>query len=84
MSFEISLILGAMLVGATIVALMVRKLVWSLIMLFYSSIIFGVLLISYGATFAGLIPHHNLRRRSLRALHGHTNDRRRPSLQLHG
>ena len=54
MSFEISLILGAMLVGATIVALIVRKLVWSLIMLFYSSIIFGVLLISYGATFAGL------------------------------
>ena len=54
MSFEISLILGAMLVGVTIAALMVRKLVWSLIMLFYSSIIFGLLLISYGATFAGL------------------------------
>jgi NADH:ubiquinone oxidoreductase subunit 6 (subunit J) len=54
MSFEISLILGIMLVGVTIVALMVRKLVWSLIMLFYSSIIFGLLLISYGATFAGL------------------------------
>lgn len=54
MSFEISLILGVMLVGVTIVALMVRKLVWSLIMLFYSSIIFGLLLISYGAAFAGL------------------------------
>ncbi|MGA2973554.1 MAG: NADH-quinone oxidoreductase subunit J [Candidatus Bathyarchaeia archaeon] len=54
MSFDVTLILGTMLVGVTIVALMVRKLVWSLIMLFYSSIIFGVLLISYGATFAGL------------------------------
>jgi len=29
-------------------------LVWSLILLFYSSIVFGLLLISYGATFAGL------------------------------
>ena len=54
MSLEVSLILGAMLVGVTIAALMVRKLVWSLIMLFYSSVIFGLLLISYGATFAGL------------------------------
>ncbi len=54
MSFEISLLLGAMLVGVTIAALMVRKLVWSLILLFYSSIIFGLLLISYGAAFAGL------------------------------
>ncbi len=54
MSFEISLFLGAMLVGVTIAALMLRKLVWSLILLFYSSIIFGLLLISYGAAFAGL------------------------------
>ncbi len=54
MSFETSLLLGAMLVGVTIAALMVRKLVWSLILLFYSSIIFGLLLISYGAAFAGL------------------------------
>ncbi len=54
MSFETSLLLGAMLVGVTITALMVRKLVWSLILLFYSSIIFGLLLISYGAAFAGL------------------------------
>jgi len=54
MSYEVSLILGSMLVGVTIVALMLRKLVWSLILLFYSSIIFGLLLISYGATFAGL------------------------------
>jgi len=42
------------LVGVPIVALMVRKLVWSLILLFYSSIVFGLLLTSYGATFAGL------------------------------
>jgi NADH:ubiquinone oxidoreductase subunit 6 (subunit J) len=42
------------LVGVTLVALMIRRLVWSLIMLFYSSIVFGLLLMSYGATFAGL------------------------------
>jgi NADH:ubiquinone oxidoreductase subunit 6 (subunit J) len=54
MSFQIALLLGTMLVGVTIVALMMRKLVWSLILLFYSSIVFGLLLISYGAAFAGL------------------------------
>jgi NADH:ubiquinone oxidoreductase subunit 6 (subunit J) len=54
MSFDVTFLLGTMLVGVTIVALMMRKLVWSLILLFYSSIIFGLLLISYGATFAGL------------------------------
>jgi NADH:ubiquinone oxidoreductase subunit 6 (subunit J) len=54
MSFDVTFLLGTMLVGVTIVALMVRKLVWSLILLFYSSIVFGLLLISYGATFAGL------------------------------
>ena len=54
MSFQVALILGMMLVGVTIVALMVRKLVWSLILLFYSSIIFGLLLMTYGAAFAGL------------------------------
>jgi NADH:ubiquinone oxidoreductase subunit 6 (subunit J) len=43
-----------MLVGVTIVALMVRKIVWSLILLFYSSIVFGILLITYDAAFAGL------------------------------
>jgi len=54
MTYEVTLVLGAMLVGVTIVALLVRKLVWSLIMLFYSSIIFGLILVTYGATFAGL------------------------------
>jgi NADH:ubiquinone oxidoreductase subunit 6 (subunit J) len=53
-TYEIALVLGAMLVGVTLVALMIRRLVWSLIMLFYSSIVFGLLLMSYGATFAGL------------------------------
>jgi len=48
------LILGVMLVGVTFVALMIRRLVWSLILLFYSSIMFGLLLMTYGATFAGL------------------------------
>jgi NADH:ubiquinone oxidoreductase subunit 6 (subunit J) len=54
MSYEYTLILGVMLVGVTIVALMTRTLVWSLILLFYSSIVFGVLLITYDAAFAGL------------------------------
>ena len=54
MSYEITLILGAMLLGVTLVALMIKKLVWSLILLFYASIIFGFILIEYGATFAGL------------------------------
>ena len=54
MTYEVSLVLGVMLVGVTIVALMIRKLVWSLILLFYSSIVFGILLITFGATFAGL------------------------------
>jgi NADH:ubiquinone oxidoreductase subunit 6 (subunit J) len=54
MTYELTLFLGVMLVGVTVVALMVRKLVWSLILLFYSSIIFGLILITYGASFAGL------------------------------
>jgi NADH:ubiquinone oxidoreductase subunit 6 (subunit J) len=54
MSFETTFVLGTMLVGVTLAALMLRKLVWSLILLFYSSIVFGLILISYGAAFAGL------------------------------
>jgi len=54
MTYEVTLFLGVMLVGITIVALMVRQLVWSLILLFYASIVFGLILITYGATFAGL------------------------------
>lgn len=54
MAYEIALILGVMLVGVTLVALMIGRLVWSLILLFYSSIVFGLLLMTYGAAFAGL------------------------------
>ena len=54
MTYQNALLLGSMLVGVTVVALMVRKLVWSLILLFYSSIVFGILLITYDAAFAGL------------------------------
>jgi NADH:ubiquinone oxidoreductase subunit 6 (subunit J) len=53
-SYEITLILGVMLVSVTFVALIIRRLVWSLILLFYSSVVFGLLLMAYGATFAGL------------------------------
>ena len=54
MTYEITLILGVMLVTVTLLALMIRKLVWSLILLFYSSIIFGLILMAYDAVFAGL------------------------------
>ncbi len=54
MSYELTFILGSMLVSVTIVALIVRKLMWSLIMLFYSSIMFGLILITDGSAFAGL------------------------------
>jgi NADH:ubiquinone oxidoreductase subunit 6 (subunit J) len=53
-TYEIALVLGVMLVGVTFVALIINRLVWSLILLFYSSIVFGLLLMSYGAAFAGL------------------------------
>ena len=54
MSYELTFILGSMLVSVTIVALSVRKLIWSLIMLFYSSIMFGLILMANGSAFAGL------------------------------
>jgi len=54
MTYQTAMILGTMLVSVTIVALTIRKLVWSLILLFYSSIVFGLLLITYDAAFAGL------------------------------
>ncbi len=54
MSYELTFILGSMLVSVTIVALVVRKLIWSLIMLFYASIMFGLILIADGSGFAGL------------------------------
>ena len=54
MSYELTFVLGTMLVSVTIVALVARKLIWSLIMLFYSSIMFGLILITDGAAFAGL------------------------------
>ena len=54
MSYELTFILGSMLVSVTIVALTVRKLIWSLIMLFYASIMFGLILITDGSAFAGL------------------------------
>jgi len=53
-SYELTFILGSMLVSVTIVALVVRKLIWSLIMLFYASIMFGLILITDGSAFAGL------------------------------
>jgi len=54
MSFETSLLLGLMLVVVTVLALLVRKLLLSAVLLSCSSIVFGLLLVSYGAVYAGL------------------------------
>jgi len=48
------LILAFLLVISCVAALLVRKLLWSLIILFYSSLLLGAILFWYGATYAGL------------------------------
>jgi NADH:ubiquinone oxidoreductase subunit 6 (subunit J) len=50
----VPLILAVLLVASSISALLVRRLVWSLILLFYSSLILGGILFWYGAVYAGL------------------------------
>jgi NADH:ubiquinone oxidoreductase subunit 6 (subunit J) len=50
----VPLILAVLLVASSISALLVRRLLWSLILLFYSSLILGGILFWYGAVYAGL------------------------------
>jgi NADH:ubiquinone oxidoreductase subunit 6 (subunit J) len=50
----VPLILAVLLVASSISALLVRRLLWSLILLFYSSLLFGGILFWYGAVYAGL------------------------------
>jgi len=50
----VPLILAVLLVASSISALLVRRLLWSLILLFYSSLLLGGILFWYGAVYAGL------------------------------
>ncbi len=54
MTEPVPLILAVLLVASSISALVVRRLVWSLILLFYSSLLLGGILFWYGAVYAGL------------------------------
>ncbi len=54
MSQPAPLILALLLVISCVAALLVRRLVWSLIILFYSSLLLGGILFWYGAIYAGL------------------------------
>lgn len=54
MTEPVPLILAVLLVGSSVSALLVRRLLWSLILLFYSSLLLGGILLWYGAIYAGL------------------------------
>ena len=54
MTETVPLILAVLLVASSISALLVRRLLWSLIILFYSSLLLGGILFWYGAVYAGL------------------------------
>ena len=54
MTEPVPLILAVLLVASSISALFVRRLLWSLILLFYSSLLLGGILFWYGAVYAGL------------------------------
>jgi NADH:ubiquinone oxidoreductase subunit 6 (subunit J) len=51
---EIVALLAALLVVATAVALLIQRLVYSLISLFYASLLMGAIFLAYGASYAGL------------------------------
>jgi len=50
----VPLILAVLLVASSVAALAVRRLLWSLILLFYSSLLLGGILFWFGAVYAGL------------------------------
>lgn len=54
MTEPVPLILAVLLVASSTSALLVRRLLWSLILLFYSSLLFGGILFWYDAVYAGL------------------------------
>lgn len=50
----VPIILSALLIVSTISGLLAKRLLWSLILLFYSSLLLGGIMIWYGAIYAGL------------------------------
>ncbi len=54
MTEPIPLVLAVLLVLSSTSALVVKRLLWSLILLFYSSLLLGAILFWYGANYAGL------------------------------
>lgn len=54
MTEPVPLVLAVLLVASSVSALLVRRLLWSLILLFYSSLLLGGILFWYGAIYAGL------------------------------
>ena len=54
MAVELTILLSVLLIGVTLSALLIKRLVYSLIMLFYSGLLLGCIFLSYGASYAGL------------------------------
>jgi NADH:ubiquinone oxidoreductase subunit 6 (subunit J) len=50
----VPLVLAVLLVASSVSALLAKRLLWSLILLFYSSLLLGGILFWYGAVYAGL------------------------------
>jgi NADH:ubiquinone oxidoreductase subunit 6 (subunit J) len=49
----VPLVLALLLVASSVSALLIKRLLWSLILLFYSSLLLGGILMWYGAVYAG-------------------------------
>lgn len=54
MAIELTILLSALLIGVTLSALLIKRLVYSLIMLFYSGLLLGCIFLADGASYAGL------------------------------
>lgn len=54
MTTELSMLFAVLLIAVTLSALLIKRLVYSLIMLFYSGLLLGGIFLLYGASYAGL------------------------------
>ncbi len=54
MTTELSILFAVLLIAVTLSALLIKRLVYSLIMLFYSGLLLGAIFLLYGASYAGL------------------------------
>lgn len=54
MAVELTILLSVLLVGVTLSGLLIKRLVYSLIMLFYSGLLLGCIFLAYGASYACL------------------------------